>query len=151
MKARLPLLLTLLVSGLDGAEIHVRPEGHQPITKAVQAAAPGDKLVIEPGVYLECVEVKKTLTILGETGAILDGSRVLDAVWTPAGGHLPGVFAAKVKARPYGVVVDGKLVAEVRYSSAQKEGEWHWETLLRRGPPLSGFEQIRALWVFHPQ
>lgn len=136
---------------IRAAEVHVHSMGESPISSAVAAASAGDHLVIEPGVYRERVVVDKTLTISGQEGAILDGSAPMKVAWSAAGGDLEGVYVAEVKGRPYGLMTDGKLMAEMRFDRAQKEGEWHWRTLLRRGPPLSGFEQIRALWIYHPK
>eukprot|EP01031_Cornospumella_fuschlensis_P049403 gene49403-60477_t len=150
----IPFTLLAAVSWMQAAEVHVRPDarpGAAPINNAVANAAPGDHLVIEPGIYRERVVVDKPLTISGKDGATIDGAVPLDVAWTAAVGDLEGVFTATVKRRPFGLMIGGKLMAELRFDRAQKAGEWHWQTLLRRGPPLSGFEQIRALWIYHPE
>jgi len=143
------------------ADIYVAPNGsdqnagaaEQPwrtIQKAVDAAAAGDIVSIGAGVYHERVRVEKPLTLRGQSGVVLDGSVSLKAEWSKAGGDLDGVFIASAAKQPRGLLLDGKFIAEIRFDRAQAEGDWHWRTLLAKGPPLSGFGQIRALWMYHP-
>ncbi|MEQ1860832.1 MAG: right-handed parallel beta-helix repeat-containing protein [Chthoniobacteraceae bacterium] len=137
-------LLLLLASVAAAAEIRVTPDA--PLAAAIARAASGDTLVLAPGIYRETVRVEKTLTLRGEPGAVLDGSEPLKAAWTES----DGVFTATVKKRPRGLLVDGKFIAEIRFDRAQEQGDWHWRTLLRQGPPLSKFDGIRALWTYDP-
>ncbi|MBE7496377.1 MAG: right-handed parallel beta-helix repeat-containing protein [Verrucomicrobiaceae bacterium] len=141
-------LALLVFSSLSAsaAEICVTPGGS--LREAVSAANAGDTLVIEAGVYHEQVRVEKRLAIKGEAGAVLDGSSPLKAEWKAVEG-MKGVFAAKSDKRLEGLLVGGKFIAEIRFDRAQKDGEWHWKTLLTKGTPLSGFEQVRALWMYH--
>jgi parallel beta-helix repeat protein len=44
------------------------PEDYKTLQKAVDAASPGDTIVVAPGVYHETIIVNKTITILGEKG-----------------------------------------------------------------------------------
>ena len=131
----------------QAAEIVVRP-GSSAIGQAIGRAAEGDVLVLEPGLYRERVRIEKRLTLRALPGAIVDGAEALRADWKAEG---DGVFTAAQKSRPEGLLVDGRFVAEVRYDRAQTKGEWHWRTLLAKGPPLSAFTQIRALWMYHPE
>jgi hypothetical protein len=140
-----PLALLLLTASLHAAEIRVTPRPGA-IAEAIGRAAAGDTLVLAPGVYREWVRVEKPLTIRGEPGAILDGSEPLEAEWSGA----DGVFTAPARKRPRGLLIGGKFVAEIRYDRAQARGDWHWRTLLERGTPLSGFKELRALWMYHP-
>lgn len=149
MKSRLLLFFGLLTSHMEAAEIRVAP-GEKAITAAMEAAAAGDVIVLAPGVHREAVRIEKALTLRGEAGAILDGATALGTTWSPVAG-MGGVHAAKMEKRPEGLLVSGKFVAEIRFDRAQKEGEWHWRTLLAKGAPLSGFEQVRALWMYHPK
>lgn len=149
------VVLALWALGLHhaacAAEIIVKPDASdQPIAKAIAMANEGDTLVIAPGVYQERVRLEKQLTLRGEAGAILDGATPLKAEWSAADG-LEKVFVTASKTRPEGLLVDGKFIAEIRYDRAQKSGDWHWQTLLAKGTPLSGFKHIRALWMHHPK
>jgi hypothetical protein len=153
MLARL-LPACLFPTLLTAVEITVTPDpttGAKPIATAVARAASGDVLVLQPGVYRERIQLEKPLIIRGQPGAVLDGSAPLQAGWAEAGGDLAGVFTAPAKSRPRGLLVDGKFVAEIRFDRAQEKGEWHWRTLLRQGPPLSGYREIRALWMYQPE
>lgn len=138
----------------NAEEIRIQPAsspGEKPLTKAVANATAGDVLVIEPGIYPENIIVAKTLTIRGFPGAVLDGSRLFQSVWVKVGKDLPGVYRTQSKNRPRGLLVDGKFIAEIRFNRVQESGAWHWKTLLSKGPPRSGFEEIRALWMYHPE
>jgi len=130
------------------AEIIVKPG--QPLAQAITSANAGDTLVLAPGVYHERIRLEKQLTLRGEAGAILDGTTPLKAEWSPAEG-LGKVFFTASKNRPEGLLVDGRFIAEIRFDRAQESGEWHWQTLMAKGTPLSGFRQIRALWMYHPK
>lgn len=132
-----------------GEEIVVTP-GPQALAKAVERAGPGDTLLVKPGVYRERIRIGKPLTLRGEPGASIVGAEPLQAEWSPAGEGMDGVFVAELPGRPYGLLADGKFVAEIRHDRAQSEGAWHWRTLLAKGTPLSGFAQLRALWMYHP-
>ena len=98
----------------------------------------------------EAVKLEKRLTLKGKPGAILDGATAFKESWKPAGGDLADVYTAPLKDRPDGLLVDGKFLAEIRYDRAKSGGDWNWKTLLRKGTPLSGFENVRALWMYHP-
>jgi hypothetical protein len=134
----------------QAAELHVQPgpPGSKTFGEAIQAAAKGDTVVLEPGVYFERVRVDKQLTLQAKPGAILDGSTPLKVEWSPAPG-MSGVFIAASEKRPEGLLINGKFIAEIRFDRAQENGDWHWQTLLTKGTPLSGFKQVRALWMYH--
>lgn len=53
------------------------PANYQTIQAAINAANPGDSIIVAPGVYYEHVIVNKTLSLIGETKetTIIDGSR----------------------------------------------------------------------------
>lgn len=144
----LPSLAASTAIGLHAAELKVTP-GKNALVDAVSKATSGDTLVIEPGVYRERVRIDKSLTLRGKPGAIIDGAEALRVEWKPAGGDLTGVFTAPMSKRPRGLLIDGKFIAEIRFDRAQSKSEWNWQTLLAKGPPLSGFSEIRALWMYH--
>jgi len=144
----LPLLLSLTA---PAADIQVKPDSSaKPLAEAIASAAPGDTLILEAGTFHERVRVDKKLTLQGNPGAILDGSSPLKVSWYAAP-DMPGVFIAKSEKRPEGLLVDGKFIAEIRFDRADEKGDWHWQTLLAKGTPLTGFNQVRALWMYHPK
>ncbi|MFO1486756.1 MAG: right-handed parallel beta-helix repeat-containing protein [Verrucomicrobiaceae bacterium] len=132
------------------AEISVKAEGDSTIAKAIEAANAGDTLVLAHGVYPERLRVDKKITIRGEKGVVLDGTTPLKAEWSAAEG-LEKVFVAEAKNRPEGLLADGRFIAEIRFDRAQEGGDWNWKTLFAKGTPLSGFAQIRAVWMHHPK
>jgi hypothetical protein len=136
----------LLLSTVSGAELSVSP-GDQALAKAIDRAEEGDTLSVQPGVYRETIRIEKSLTLRALPGAVLDGATQFRAEWSTSG---DGVFTTPLKKRPFGLLADGKFIAEIRYDRAKGKGDWNWQTLLSKGPPLSGFEQIRALWMYHP-
>lgn len=147
--AFLPFLVCLPLFVAGGAEVPVKP-GENSLKNAIAAASAGDTLVVQSGVYTERVRVEKPLTIRGEKGAVLSGAETLKAVWS-AVEDMPGVSTAPSEKRPEGLLLDDKFVAEIRFDRAQENGDWNWRTLLARGTPLSKFEQVRALWMYHPK
>lgn len=149
MKPRLVLALGLCASLGTAAQVRVSP-GEKAIAQALASARGGDTIILAPGVYRESVRIEKTLTLRGEAGAVIEGASELKAAWLPVDG-MTGVFTAEAGSRPEGLLVGGKFIAEIRFDRAQKEGEWHWRTLLAKGAPLSGFDQVRALWMHHPK
>lgn len=142
--------LWMLSSLGQAAEVTVSP-GKSALADAIAKASSGDTLVLQPGVYSEHVQIDKPLMLKGLPGATLEGAETLPLQWTPAGGDLTGVFTAPMPKRLRGLLVDGKFLAEIRFDRAQEKGEWHWQTLLAKGTPLSGFKQVRALWIYHPK
>ncbi|WP_009965233.1 right-handed parallel beta-helix repeat-containing protein [Verrucomicrobium spinosum] len=147
------LCLALASLTLQAAEIFVSPDPagqNQPIKTALASAAEGEVLVLKPGIYRETLVIGKRVTLKGEPGAALDGTIPLPADWQPAGAELPGVLTAPLPSQPAGLLLDGRFIAELRFDRAQKSGDWHWKMLLQKGPPLSGFNEIKALWIWHP-
>ncbi|WP_395739121.1 right-handed parallel beta-helix repeat-containing protein [Prosthecobacter sp.] len=147
--ATLFVCLLFASCGATAAEIQVKNSGDTPLAKAIASANAGDILVLAPGIYHEQVRLEKQLTLRGEPGAIIDGTTPLEAEWSAASG-MDKVYVASFSKRPEGLLVDGKFIAEIRLDRAEKSGEWHWQTLLVKGPSLGGFKHIRALWMYHP-
>lgn len=56
------------------ATIHVGADDARPLQAVIDAAAPGDTVVLGRGVHAGPVSVAKALTLLGENGAILEGA-----------------------------------------------------------------------------
>ena len=57
-------------------------EAFKSIQAAVHAAAPGETIVVRAGTYREKVLIDKSLTLLGERGAVVKGSEVFPS-WRP--------------------------------------------------------------------
>lgn len=72
MRRFLALLILCLPRPLPAAEVRLGPEPGQP-GAALQAAAPGDILILSPGRYLGPVVLDRPLTLKGEPGAVIDG------------------------------------------------------------------------------
>jgi parallel beta-helix repeat protein len=76
---RCSFLLAMLLSGwkAQAADIYVNPDGtcagkapcFTSITAAIQAAAPGDKIYIQPGVYQEDIVINRSLQLIGASAA----------------------------------------------------------------------------------
>jgi hypothetical protein len=148
---RLSILLCLAaIQPVKAAEVMVSP-APAALTQAIQNAAEGDTLVLQPGIYREQVRIEKKLTLRGNPGAVLDGSEELKVEWSPAGGGLRDVYVATLPKRPYGLLTNGKFLAEMRHDRADEEGDWHWRKLLAKGTPLSGFSEVKALWIYQPK
>ncbi|TLD69448.1 hypothetical protein FEM03_17550 [Phragmitibacter flavus] len=153
---RLHLFLVLLITlstCLRADEIRLRPSTSSKtkiLQPAIDAANPRDTLILAPGIYFETITINKPLTLLGQPGAILDGSKPITTPWTPAP-DLPHVYTTPCKHRPAGLLFQDKFIAALDFDRAQKPGDWHWQTLLKNGPPLSQFTQIRALYIYHPR
>ncbi|MFS8614138.1 nitrous oxide reductase family maturation protein NosD [Limnochorda sp.] len=77
-----------LVAGpAAAATLTVGPhQAYTSITEAVQAAAPGDTIRIEPGRYREHLVIDRPLTLVGEPGAVIDGGGDGDVVTLAADG-----------------------------------------------------------------
>ena len=133
-----------------GAERSVSP-GPDALAQAIENAAEGDTLILQPGIYRERVEIEKKLTLRGMVGAVIGGSSQLEVTWSPAGEDLKNVYVAPLPKRPYGLLCDGKFMAEISHDRANDKGDWHWRTLLAKGTPLSGFDEVKALWIYQPK
>lgn len=144
-----PLLLAAdLAVSASAAEHKVTPVS---LAETIDRAGAGDTLLLTPGLYRDRLKIEKPLTLRGQAGAVFNGSSPLKAEWSPAGTELKNVFTTPLKNRPRGLLLKGKFMAEIRFDRAKKSGEWNWRTLLAKGTPLSGFDEIRSLWIYHPE
>ncbi|MHC4550456.1 MAG: nitrous oxide reductase family maturation protein NosD [Planctomycetota bacterium] len=73
-------LLVVAGSSATAATLRVGPEGHATISAAIAAAAPGDTIVVAPGVYEENVVVDRSVTLVGEGYPHLFGGHAGDVV-----------------------------------------------------------------------
>lgn len=143
----LPQVILICLS--FGARIEVRPlEQGGGIRQALDLAVDGDTLVLAQGIYRETIEIKKSVTLEGNGKALLDPSEPWTAPFLPAPEVGPGVYSSAAPEEVRGLLMEGRFVAALDEKRAEKEGAWHWRTLLKVGPPLSGFERIRALYLW---
>lgn len=110
----------------EGSGVHVVPTDFDTIQAAVDAASPGDLVLIEPGTYNEAVEVGiENLTIRGldRNQVILDGELTLDNGFRVAG--VDGVAIENLSTVNYtnnGVFFTGVTGYRASYITAQRFG-----------------------------
>jgi hypothetical protein len=143
-------LIALLLMAPDEIAVSPHSDGRPVLGPAIEKATEGSTLVLAPGLYRETVTISKTLHVKGSDGAVLDPSEPLNVRWTPAPEIGPGVHRFESRKKPQALLLDGRMVAELDPRRADEEGAWHWKTLLAKGPPLSAWSQIRALWIYVP-
>lgn len=144
------LLLINIPSPAFAREITVSPSpaGEPVLAAAIRSAAAGDTLHVKKGIYRETIVLDKRLQMIGDEGAIIDPSQPFRAPWRPAPEVGKGVYRAAADRKPYGLMLDGKFIAEIDERRADDEGPWNWKTLLVSGTPRSGFRMVRALWMY---
>jgi hypothetical protein len=137
-----------------GREVTVIPgaPGEPVLGRAVDAAAPGDVIHVRKGVYRETITITKSVSVVGEEGAVLDPSQPFRPDWRHAEGAGKGVYRAPAERHPRVLCLGGKLIPELNPDnpgcSSEDAGDWYWRRLLAVGAPRTGFERIRALWVY---
>jgi len=144
--------LVLVTASARATEIQIQAEadgGTASLRKAIRNTAPGDTLILGPGTYRGRLEINKPLTLRGQPGAVLQSAEPLKGEWKPAGGDLEKVYTLDVAEQIFGLLDGGRFMAEVSFTRADEAGDWNWRTLLQKGPPVSGFDQIKALWTYH--
>lgn len=140
------MLSAAWVAAAYGASLTVGTDSA--LRQAIAAAGDGDVIQLLPGRYREPIVIEKSLTLAASPGAVLDPSEPLRTDWAPAPEVGAGVWKASLASKPFELMVDGKILAALREDRVQKEGDWHWKTLLAKGPPRSAFAQIRGLWLW---
>ncbi len=150
---RIAWLLCFPSQATVGAEIVLSPapNGVPVVAPAVALATAGDTIRLRKGVYREVLTITKPISLVGESGAILDPSEPFRVTWTPVPALGKGVYRARVERRPRTLFLGGKILAGIDEQRTREEGPWFWERLLGVGPPLSGFRFIRALWLYRSE
>jgi hypothetical protein len=137
------------LSDVGARRIEVKPiAGREVIAEAMKDAAPGDEIHLGEGTYREFVKVGSGVLLTGGVGTIIDPSEPLTGDWSPAPEVGPWVWKVPAADAVRGLLIDGKFLAALSEPRALQDGDWHWKTLLAKGPPLSGFSQIRGLYLW---
>ncbi|EIQ01354.1 lysophospholipase L1-like esterase [Opitutaceae bacterium TAV1] len=133
------------------------------IQAALDLAGPGDTVRVHPGIYHEYVTFRRSgtpdhpVTLEGEPGAILDGSRSGPQPWEPAPDIAPGVYRLAVSEPVFTVTLDDKVIVMLRESMTRPGkapmGEiWEWPRLLANGVGESGWNGgVGALAIYLPE
>jgi hypothetical protein len=147
----------LAVTSVGGAgEIRLRPssDGAPVIVPALEAPATGATIRLSAGVYREPVTITRSLTLVGDDGAVIDLEEQLTVKWEAALTLGKGVYRAAVSRRPVAIFVDGKPVAQLndeRPEPAEEGGTWFWKHVIANGPKGEGLAIIKGLWMYRPE
>ncbi|WP_052362387.1 GDSL-type esterase/lipase family protein [Geminisphaera colitermitum] len=133
------------------------------IQTALDQAAPGDTVRVHTGVYHEYVSFRRSgsatlpITLEGESGAILDGSRPGPHHWQAAPDIAPGVYRLSLSQPVFTVTLDEKIIVMLRESMTRPGkapmGEtWEWPRLFANGVGDSGWQGgVGALALYLPE
>ncbi|MBI1952643.1 MAG: nitrous oxide reductase family maturation protein NosD [Candidatus Omnitrophica bacterium] len=74
LTAAMGIILLPVAWPADAATLVVEPSGaHETIASALEAAAPGDTIVVQGGVHRGPLVLEKPVTLIGERGPVIDG------------------------------------------------------------------------------
>ena len=82
-----------------------KPSDYHTVQAALNAARPGDRIVVAAGIYRERVHFvsggreQEPVILEGEPGAVIDGSTPADLAWAPAPDIGPDVYRAPLAKR----------------------------------------------------
>lgn len=140
-----------------------KPSDYHTVQAALNAARPGDRIVVAAGIYRERVHFvsggreQEPVILEGEPGAVIDGSTPADLAWAPAPDIGPDVYRAPLAFFPFTVTADGKIVTtldEKRTGSTAGPAPDHgWKRILWRdafvnGVGPSGWDGVKALAMY---
>lgn len=69
------VLFSLTTIGIANAATLYVPENYQTISSAINAASPGDSIVVHPGIYNENIVINKKLSLIGEGLPAIDAKK----------------------------------------------------------------------------
>lgn len=154
-------VLHVSMRGDDTAEgSEIAPLRH--IQTAIDRARAGDIVQVMAGVYRERLSIThggergQALRVIGDDGAILDGSNDFTPQWKPAPDIGPGVFLTTIPFEPRCVTVDGRfftLLDQDRVTEANGAWPaWVWKRVLADGVNSRGesatWKGINGLGVY---
>lgn len=113
------------------------------IQAALDQVQPGGEVRVQPGVYYERLvireggESERPVRLIGEKGAVIDGSLSVEPKWERAENVGPGVWVTQMPFDPRCVTVDGKFLTLLNQQRVtEKSGakpEWLWTTIFQEG------------------
>lgn len=134
------------------------------VQAALDAAKPGDTVLLGPGIYRERVRFTRggergaPVTLEGRPGAIIDGSTPVELKWVPAPDIAPGVWRAPLDFFPFTVTANGQVITTLNEKRTapltQKEKDAGtqrsilWPDAFRDGIRRSGWDGVRALAMY---
>lgn len=149
-------LLLMCVTACGAEVIRVAPG--QSVQAALDAAGPGDTVLLEPGVHRERVVMPPggrhgaPVTLEGLPGAVLDGSEPVELDWRPAEDVAPGVWRAHVPFMPFLVTAEGRIITMLSERRVDPDTvddpAWGWPRIFRDGVGPSGWDAVRALGMY---
>jgi nitrous oxidase accessory protein NosD len=119
MKTRVLFLFGFFASIVSAANWRVSP-GESVLARALAGASAGDVVILSPGIYREAIRIEKSITLRGEKGVILDGTKTLEAKWQPAP-NMGGVFVAAAVVVVEGLTLRGGAEAVSFMEGAQDD------------------------------
>ncbi|WP_269542725.1 right-handed parallel beta-helix repeat-containing protein [Cerasicoccus fimbriatus] len=148
--AKAPVATQILYVSNDGddAATGAKDAPLATIQAAIDRVKAGGEIRVQPGVYRERLviseggTVEQPIRIVGEAGAVIDGSVPVDVKWEEAADIGPGVWLTRMPFDPRCVTVDGQfftLLNQQRVTAKSgAKPEWQWTTIFREGINAKG-------------
>jgi hypothetical protein len=150
--------VALVQSGGDDSLIVDMQNGpYYTIQDALDDAVAGDTIRVRPGVYREHVTftsggtAQAPITLVGDEGAIIDGSKNVTLNWTSASDIGTGVYRALVSGfTPFTVTANGKVVTSLTENKCDSTSDpYYWPDVFANGFPDYGWTGVKAAVMWH--